>query len=418
MTQSLPVSRLSNQSIGRTLLFNRYSVAGFVFIALGGAGYLAWRTLYPHNTLQERYTFATVKRDSIENLVTATGSLQPRDYVDVGTQVSGQLKKLNVEVGSVVKEGALLALIDPTVYQTRVDSDRAQLRNQNAQLKDKRSQLRLAEQQYARQQNLMRDQATTTELLQSTQASVRSLQAQIEALLALLEQTQSTLRGDQANLNYTKIYAPMSGTVVSIATKQGQTLNANQQAPILLRIADLSTMTVQTQVSEADVSKLRLGMETYFTTLGSRNQRWTSHLQKIEPTPTVQNNVVLYNALFDVPNANQKLMTQMTAQVFFVQASAKDALVVPVSAISAESPPQRNKAKVQRLNTNGQLEECHIEVGVSNRVQIQVISGLQEGDQVVSGLRLKETVHKSDSSSAGGKSQSGIVPQGMGQRAH
>jgi membrane fusion protein, macrolide-specific efflux system len=396
-------------------ILNHKKLIAIILLGVSG-GYWAWLTFNPSNTSQERYTFATVKRDSIENLVTATGLLQPRDYVDVGTQVSGQLKKLNVEVGSIVKEGTLLALIDPTVYQTRVDSDQAQLRNQQAQLKDKRSQLILAEQQYARQKNLMHDEATTMELLQNTEASVRSLHAQIEALLAQLDQTKSALRGDQANLSYTKIYAPMSGTVVSIATKQGQTLNANQQAPILLRIADLSTMTVQTQVSEADVNKLKLGMETYFTTLGSHNQRWTSHLQKIEPTPVIQNNVVLYNALFDVPNANQKLMTQMTAQVFFVLASAKNTLVIPVSAITPLSPPQRNKAKVQLLNTKQQIEERIIDVGVSNRVQIEVVSGLQEGNQIVSGLRLKETAQKSATSNTTKPNQSSIVPQGMGQR--
>ena len=105
--------------------------------------------------------------------------------------------------------------------------------------------------------------------------------------------------------------------------RQGQTLNANQQAPIILRIADLSTMTVQTQVSEADVGRLENGMRVYFTTLGGQGRRWHSALQKVEPTPVVQNNVVLYNALFDVPNPNRTLMTQMTAQVFFVVAEAQ-----------------------------------------------------------------------------------------------
>src|SRR5690606_21445256 len=135
-------------------------------------------------------------------------------------------------------------------------------------------------------------------------------------------------------LNYAHIFAPMDGTVVSISARQGQTLNANQQAPIILRIADLSTMTVQTQVSEADVSRLRVGMPAYFTTLGSRGRRWHGTLNRIEPMPEVQNNVVLCHALFDVDNANRELMTQMTAQVFFVLAEAKDSLLVPVAALA------------------------------------------------------------------------------------
>src|SRR5690606_34112149 len=136
----------------------------------------------------------------------------------------------------------------------------------------------------------------------------------------------------------TRIVAPMAGTVVSITARQGQTLNANQQAPTILRIADLSTMTVETQVSEADIGRLRLGMDVWFTTLGANGQRWESQLRRTDPTPTVTNNVVLYNALFDVPNADRRLMTQMTAQVFFVVARAEDAITVPLAALSGLTP--------------------------------------------------------------------------------
>src|SRR5262249_38684281 len=122
------------------------------------------------------------------------------------------------------------------------------------------------------------------------------------------------------NLSYTKIYAPMSSTVVAQSAKQGQTLNANQQAPVGVRIADLSTMTVQAQVSEADVASLRPGMPVYFTTLGDATKRWRSTLRQINPPPETVNNVVLYDALFDVDNRDGGLMTQMTAQVFFAQA--------------------------------------------------------------------------------------------------
>jgi membrane fusion protein, macrolide-specific efflux system len=135
----------------------------------------------------------------------------------------------------------------------------------------------------------------------------------------------------------------MSGTVVSQSAKQGQTLNANQQAPIIVRIADLSIMTVDAQVSEADVSRLRLGMEVYFTTLGAQERRWYGKLRQINPTPQVVNNVVLYDALFDVPNPNQELMTQMTAQVFFVVTNVKDVVLVPVAALRpAGSEGQRS----------------------------------------------------------------------------
>ena len=285
------------------------------------------------------YQFSAVQRGDIEDVVTATGTLQPRDYVDVGAQVSGQLRKIHVEVGDTVEAGQLLAEIDPTVYRARVDASRAQLRNLRAQLQDREAQLALAQIQLRRQRALMAEDATTKESLQTAEASAKSAAAQLDALRAQIEQIESTLRADEANLQYARILSPMAGTVVSISARQGQTLNTNQQAPVVMRIADLSTMTVQTQVSEADIGRVKLGMEAYFTTLGGSGKRWHGKLEKVEPTPTVTNNVVLYNALFDVPNPDGRLMTQMTAQVFFVVAQAKDALLIPLLTI----PPRVRK---------------------------------------------------------------------------
>lgn len=372
---------------------------------------------------------ATAQRGDLEDAVTATGILQPRDYVDVGTQVSGQLRKLHVEIGSTVKAGQLIAEIDPTVYQSRVEANQAQLRTQQAQLQDRRAQLALAEQQHQRQVNLMRDDATTEDALQTAEAALRSATAQIKVLEAQIEQTQSTLRGDEANLSYTKIYAPMAGTVVAQSAKQGQTLNANQQAPVIVRIADLSTMTVQSQVSEADVSKLRPGMRVYFTTLGDAATRWYGTLRQINPTPETINNVVLYDALFDVDNPAGRLMTQMTAQVFFVTAEAKDAVLVPVSALrpagagdrrragpasgdgatargSARTAPTRGQgatgdavaadalarlangpAVVRVVKSDGRIEAREVRVGAMSRVSAQIVSGLEPGEQVVVGPR-------------------------------
>lgn len=373
--------------------------------ALLGGGWLAWPKVFPGKDEQAQFQFATVQRGDIEDVVTATGTLQPRDYVDVGAQVSGQLKKIHVQVGSEVKDGDLLADIDPTVYLARVDASRAQLRNLRAQLKDREAQVALAEIQFRRQRALMAEDATTKESLQMADATQKSARAQLEALHAQVEQIESTLRADQANLQYARILSPMKGTVVSITARQGQTLNTNQQAPVILRVADLSTMTVQTQVSEADVARLRPGMDAYFTTLGGQGQRWYGKLAQIEPTPTVTNNVVLYNALFDVPNPDGQLMTQMTAQVFFVVSQASDALLVPLAALAqtgrAQRPPtpadaqaassgtraqKPRQGKVRVAASNGTLEERSIELGVSNRVQAQVVSGLTEGDRVVAGL--------------------------------
>ena len=391
--------------------------------ALVAGGWYAWPQVFGKRDPLTAYQFSTVQRGDIEDVVTATGTLQPRDYVDVGAQVSGQLRKIHVEVGDTVNAGDLLAEIDPTVYRARVDASRAQLKNLRAQLKDREAQLALAQIQLRRQRALMAEDATTKESLQTAEASAKSAEAQLEAVRAQIEQIESTLRGDEANLQYARILSPMAGTVVSITARQGQTLNTNQQAPVVMRIADLSTMTVQTQVSEADVSRLKLGMDAYFTTLGGSGKRWQGTLEKIEPTPTVTNNVVLYNALFDVLNPDGLLMTQMTAQVFFIVSQARDVLLVPLAALSQGAPrapqpspsaapanangagrgmgagagqgrsggvaaagtgPRQGTVKV--ADERGGVQERKVELGVANRVQAQVLSGLAEGERVVSGL--------------------------------
>lgn len=303
-------------------------------VAVIVAAIIGYRALTPDSNDEASLVTAVVERGNIENLVTATGTLQPRDYVDVGAQVSGQLKNLLVEVGSEVKQGDLLAEIDATVYIANVDATRAQLRNQKAQMRDREATLKLAELSLKRQQNLFKAEATTREALDNAEASLVAAKAQIESLSAQIEQTESSLRAEEAKLEFASIYAPMDGTIVSIAAKQGQTLNANQTAPLLMRIADLSTVTVKAQVSEADVGKVKANMPVYFTTLGSEGRRWYSKVERIEPTPENLNNVILYNVLFNVPNTSRELMSDMTAQIFFVVGDARNVLTVPVSALN------------------------------------------------------------------------------------
>jgi macrolide-specific efflux system membrane fusion protein len=368
----------------RKPLWRRWpAIALILLLAVLGAG-AGWYWRAGAEAPQSAGTAVPVELGDIEDATTALGNLQPRDYVDVGTQVSGQLRKLYFELGATVEKGALLAEIDPTVYLARVEANRAQLLNLRAQLADKQAQLALAQQQFQRQTNLARASATSQEAVQSAEATQRSAAAQVDALRAQIQQTESTLKGDEANLGYTKIYAPMSGTIVSQTAKQGQTLNANQQAPIIYRIADLSTMTVTTQVSEADVAKLRIGMDAYFTTLGQPDKRWHGTLRQILPTPEVLNNVVLYNALFDVPNPTGELMTQMSAQVFFISAAAKNVPVVPMAALRAVRRGEGRGGYVARvLRPDGAVEERAVTIGVTNRVAAEVKSGLAAGEQVL-----------------------------------
>lgn len=375
-------------------------VLGLLLAVSGGAW---WYFAGSSKGAAVQYVTAEVVRGDIEDTVSALGNLQPRDYVDVGTQVSGQLKVIHAEVGDQVQQGDLLAEIDPTVYQSRVAADEAQLLALKAQLADREAQAVLAGQQLKRQRTLWAQRATTEEALQSAEATQKSAEAAIDQIKAQILQTESTLKGDQANLGYTKIYAPMTGTVTSLTARRGQTLNANQSAPIILQIADLSVMTVETQVSEADISRLKVGMEAYFTTLGGGEKRWTGKLKQIMPTPEVVNNVVLYNALFDVDNADGMLMTQMSAQVFFIVAGAKDVVSVPVAALKAaprrpqggtqdaapagQERPRGRPYLVQVVGADGVPAERRVRIGVTNRISAEVLDGLQPGDRVVVGQR-------------------------------
>lgn len=355
---------------------------GLGLILVLGTGYYFSARLFDGDREPEHVSVAVQKGELVDQ-VTATGILQPSGYVDVGAQVSGQLTVIHVEVGDRVSQGELLAEIDPTIYLAQVDASRAQLRNQQAQLKDRQAQLVLARIQRNRQSRLMAENATSRDSLQTAEAGLRSAEAQVDALKAQISQTESSLRADEANLDYARIYAPMDGTVVSISARQGQTLNASQQAPTLMQIADLATMTVQARVSEADVGKLTPGMKVYFTTLGDPRRRWYSKLRKIEPTPVVENNVVLYNALFDIANEHGLLMSQMTTQVFFVRAEADNALLVPMSALTFADRQDRSQARIQVLNTDGSIEQRQIRVGVNNRIQAEILEGLAEGEQVI-----------------------------------
>src|SRR5258705_9096831 len=300
-----------------------------VLVALGGGYYGTAAS----SSNAGKPVVVTATRADVEDVVTAVGNLQPLTSVDVGAQVSGQLDTLHVQIGDDVQKGQLLAEIDSSVMAAKVDADNAQLQNLQAQLAEKQSQLALAQLQAGRQTRLMKDNATSQDAFDSADATAKSAAAQVKSVQAQIQQSESTLKADRATLSYSKIFAPMAGTVSAIPAKQGQTLNANQQAPVILTIADLTTMTVYNQVSEADVPKLRLGIDAYFTTLGNGNRRYSGKLRQILPTPTVTNNVVLYTALFDVANPNKQLMTQMTAQVFFVRAFAQNPVIVPVAAL-------------------------------------------------------------------------------------
>lgn len=363
----------------------RGPIIAALLVAAGaaGGGYY-WLASAPAQSTAQLATVPVVRGD-LEQNVTALGTIKPKTYVDVGTQVSGQLRKIYVSIGDTVKKDDLLAQIDPTVYQTRVLGDRAQLENLKAQLAQQKAQLELDRLRDQRASRLLSTQAGSQDTADAAAATVRIGEAKVDALQAQIKQTQATLDGDIANLNYTKIYAPMDGVVVSTSATEGQTLNANQTAPIVLRLADLDTMQVWAQVAEADIPKVKVGMPVYFTTLGMPDRRFNAKVVQVLPTPDTVNDVVLYNVLIDVPNTERLLMTSMSAQVFFMLGSAKDALLVPAAAVRPARNAQRgarNEATV-RVLVDGQPQVRPVKTGLSSRNQVQILEGLKEGDLVV-----------------------------------
>lgn len=340
---------------------------------------------------------AKVTRGDIENYISATGTLEPKHYVEVGAQVSGQLEAIHVEEGSSVKAGDLLAVIDATVFETKVQTAAAGLESKRAQLRQLHAELTLASLRAKRNQNLHAQHAVSDDVLLESQTNEEILKARIQAMEAQIKADAAALAGDQATLGYSKIVAPIDGTVVSVLVREGQTLNANQNAPILLKIANLNVLTLRAEVSEADVTKIRAGMEVYFTTFGGGQRRWMSTVRQVLPTPSIVNDVVLYQALIDVDNTDGRLMDAMTTQVFFVLSHAENTLMIPLGAVNY----QKRKAFV-KTQKGSQQQEVEVTLGVRNRTHVEVTQGLNEGDTVVVGVALTRTADKSNSGGYGG----------------
>ncbi len=355
-----------------------------VLLALAGAGATLWKRDKP-SPLPKGYALVAAKRQDVTETVTAQGKLEPKSYVDVGAQVSGQLSRLHVAIGDVVTKGELIAEIDPRIYASRVASDQARIASLTAQLGQQQAVLQNSRLIVARNRGLIAEQAVSREQLEQSEADLQVAQAAVKSFGAQIEEARSTLSGDQTNLGYTKIYAPIAGTVASQTSREGQTLNANQLAPVIVQIADLDTMTVRAQVAEADVMRISAGTAAEFTTLGALERRWKATVRQVLPTPEVLNDVVLYNVLVDVDNRDRQLMNGMSTQVFFVLGEAKNALAVPTSALGQRRPQQdQNGARAYELRVRDgeKLTPRVVQVGLLSRQLAEVRSGLSEGDQV------------------------------------
>ena len=346
---------------------------------------LAWLFFRGEDEQAVRYDYLPVTRGSIEEAVTAQGKLEPKEFVDVGTQVSGLLQKLHVEIGDNVKKGQLIAEIDPKLYVAKVEEDEARLKSLQSQLAEQQAQMAYTHSVYLRNQMLVKEQAVSKETYELSLKEFKAAESRANSYKAQIEEAQSTLEGDRTNLGYTKIYSPMDGTVVSQTSKEGQTLNANQTAPVVVQVANLDVMTVRAQVAEADVARLKPGMPVYFNTLGSE-RRWESTVRQILPSPDATvTDVVLYNALVDVTNSDRSLKTGMSTQMFFVLGRADNVLQVPVRSLGkkvSSATGEKGDIYEVRLAAGKKIETRQVEIGLMNRNVAEVKNGLGEHDRV------------------------------------
>ncbi|MGZ8910036.1 MAG: efflux RND transporter periplasmic adaptor subunit [Methylococcaceae bacterium] len=362
----------------------------------GVTGYMWWRAASPGPAAQD---IVTVVLGDIEENVTAQGKLEPKEFVDVGAQVTGQLQKVHVQIGDNVHLGQLLAEIDPRIYAARVQADEANIKNLQAQLIGQQAEVVFTRQQYERNRELLHSKGVSQQDFQNSEYNLKKAQATAAAISAQIEQVQSTLSGDRTNLGYTKIYAPMDSTVVDQKARAGQTLNANQQTPMILQLARLDTMTVRAQVAEADVMRLRPDIPVYFSTLGSGERRWQGKVRQILPTPQVINNVVLYDVLVDVDNHDRQLMTGMSTQMFFVLGKAEQAPLIPVLALGPpvhHAPHQLGAAYTVKEVTEQGVQEKIVHIGLRNRRFAQILDGVAVGAKLQSFVKPDSKDKKKD----------------------
>jgi membrane fusion protein, macrolide-specific efflux system len=274
--------------------------------------------------------------------------------------VSGRVVSLKAALGQKVKAGDLIAEIDSVTQQNTLRTGEAALQYTRAQRQEKEATLAYAEATLARQQMTLPTKASSRADYDSAEASVKTTRAQIAQLDAQILQAEVAIETARVNLGYTRITAPIDGTVLAIVTQEGQTVNAVQSAPTIVVLGQIDTMTIRAEISEADVVNVRPGQKVYFTILGDPEHRHHASLDSIEPAPesiktdssftpsttssstnssssssSSSSSAVYYNGIFNVPNADGDLRTYMTAEVHIVLGEAHNILTIPAAALAA-----------------------------------------------------------------------------------
>ncbi|EOI6574825.1 efflux RND transporter periplasmic adaptor subunit [Campylobacter upsaliensis] len=340
------------------------------------------------------YLTQKITRKNISQTIEAVGKVYAKEQVDVGAQVSGQIIKLYVDVGDRVKQGDLIAQIDKDKQQNDLDITKARLESAKANLESKKVALSIASKQYIREQKLYDKKATSLESLETLKDNYFALKASVAALNAEVIELEITLKNAQKDLDYTIITAPMDGVIINVAVDEGQTVNANQNTPTLVRIANLEQMEVKMEIAEADVSKIKIGTKLEFSLLSNPEKTYEAQIASIDPADTQisdsnsqQNssnssnstsNAIYYYAKFFVDNKNDLLRIGMSIQNEIVVAHAQNVLAVPTYAIKSD----RGGYFVEILEKD-RVRKAYIKLGIKDALNTEILDGVSEGENLV-----------------------------------
>ncbi len=355
-----------------------------LIICIGGS---LW--LFYHKGNDIIYITEPVKRQDVQKVVNATGEVRAIELVTVGAQVSGKIEKLYVSIGQTVKKGELIAEIDSTTQQNDVDINKARLDSYKAQLKAAEISLKVTEKQYKRTQTLKKRNAASDEDLENAEDAYETAKSRVTELESSIKETEISLSTAETNLGYTKITAPLDGTIVSIPVKQGQTINAAMDTPTIVQIADLTQMEILIEISEGDIGNIKPGVKVTYSILADLNNVFETTLKSIDPGLTLLTNdeytevvdsseAIYYYGRLIVPNEDGHLRIGMTTQNVIYVESAENVLTLPVIAIQNDG----GKKYVDVLTTNG-VQRKTVITGVSDGLNIEVKEGVAENDEVI-----------------------------------
>lgn len=370
-----------------------------ILLILGVGGYFVYDKFF--NIKDEKVEFITkkAKKGSFSKKVDATGEIFATELIDVGAQVSGQIKKLYVKLGDQVKKGDMIASIDSSTQQNSIDNKEAQLAIYKAQLESAKVALNIAKTQFDREKALFAKNATSKQEFESAKNTYSANSAKIKELEAQIKQTNIELSTAKINLGYTKITAPRDGTVVSVQVEEGQTVNANQTTPTIVNIADLSHVKMKMQIAEGDITKIKVGTPVEYSILSEPTKKFQTTVSSIDPGLTTlsdgsygssssskssysssssSSSAVYYYAQSIVDNKDGILRIGMTTQNELLIANVKDAIIVPSIGIKKDE----NGTFVYVLK-DGKAVKTAVKTGIKDNLDTQIISGINENDEII-----------------------------------